>query len=211
MKPATTKRTLCIITIAAVCISAVLLVQTCRNNSISSRNSSRAVYVQNISGRGWAKPVSLAGVPNLHKVSKNLYRGAQPTEEGFKNLRQLGVKTVINLRDWHSDKSKIADSNLVYEQVDMTAWHPEDGEVIRFLKIVSDDSKQPVFVHCLYGSDRTGTMCAIYRIAVEGWSKQEAIDEMTKGGFGFHPVWQNLVKYIEQLDVEKIKQEVKKP
>ena len=30
----------------------------------------------------WAVPVTLAGVPNLHKVADGLYRSAQPTAEG---------------------------------------------------------------------------------------------------------------------------------
>jgi hypothetical protein len=48
-------------------------------------------------------------------------------------------------------------------------------------------------------------MCAIYRIAVEGWNKSQAIEEMTKGGFGFHSIWMNLVDFIQNLDIDKIK------
>jgi hypothetical protein len=48
-------------------------------------------------------------------------------------------------------------------------------------------------------------MCAIYRVAVQDWSKEEAIEEMTKGGFGFHSYWQNLPNYIRKLDILKIK------
>jgi len=56
-----------------------------------------------------------------------------------------------------------------------------------------------------YGADRTGTMCAIYRIAIEAWTKEEAVAEMTRGGFGYHGIWKNLVDYIQDLDIEKIK------
>jgi len=48
-------------------------------------------------------------------------------------------------------------------------------------------------------------MCAIYRIAVQDWSKDEAVEEMTKGGFGYHSIWQNLPNYIRNLDVQKVK------
>ena len=34
----------------------------------------------------WAVPMTLAGVPNLHKVEDGLYRSAQPTAEGMTNL-----------------------------------------------------------------------------------------------------------------------------
>ena len=50
-------------------------------------------------------------------------------------------------------------------------------------------------------------MCAIYRIVIQGWTKDEAIAEMTQGGFGFHSVWENLVDYLQQLDVEKLKRQ----
>ena len=48
-------------------------------------------------------------------------------------------------------------------------------------------------------------MCGVYRIVIEGWTKDEAIAEMTQGGFGFHAVWQNLVDYLAKLDMEKLR------
>jgi len=153
----------------------------------------------------WAKRIELPGLPNLHKVSDDLYRGAQPTAEGMKQLEKLGVKTVVNLRSLHSDRDEIKGTGLTYEHINMTPSNIEDKDVVRFLRIVTDGSRTPVFVHCQYGSDRTGTMCAIYRIAVQGWSRDEAIEEMTKGGFGFHSIWQNLVNYIRKLDIDEIK------
>jgi hypothetical protein len=51
-------------------------------------------------------------------------------------------------------------------------------------------------------------MCAIYRIAVQGWSREEAVEEMTKGGFGFHSIWQNLPDYINKVNIVEIKQSV---
>jgi tetratricopeptide (TPR) repeat protein len=155
----------------------------------------------------WAKPVELPGLPNFHKVSENLYRGAQPSAEGMKQLEKLGIKTVVNLRSFHSDSDELKDANLSYEHIYMKAWHAEDEDIVKFLKIVTDANRTPVFVHCQHGADRTGTMCAIYNIAVQGWSKDEAIEEMTKGDFGFHGIFENLVNYIRGLDVEKIKQD----
>jgi hypothetical protein len=50
-------------------------------------------------------------------------------------------------------------------------------------------------------------MCAIYRVAVDGWSKNDAIQEMTKGDFGFHPVWTNLIRFIRKLDIDSLKKD----
>jgi protein tyrosine phosphatase (PTP) superfamily phosphohydrolase (DUF442 family) len=153
----------------------------------------------------WAKPVQLAGVPNLYQVSDVLYRSAQPSAEGMRNLRASGIKTVVNLRSFHSDRDEIEGTGLAYEHIYMKAWHPEKKEIVRFLQIVTNKDHTPVLVHCQHGADRTGTMCAVYRIAVQGWSKEKALEEMTEGGYGFHGIWANLIKWIEALDFEEIK------
>ena len=168
-------------------------------------NDRRNVEAEQATGRKWAEPLELPGVPNLHKVSENLYRDAQPTAEGMKQLEKLGVKTVVNLRSSRLDRNEIEGTGLAYEHISMTMWNPKTEEVTRFLKIATDGSRTPVFVHCKHGADRTGTVCAIYRIAIEGWSKDEAIAEMTKGGFGYHSIWKNLANYIRKMDVEKIR------
>jgi protein tyrosine phosphatase (PTP) superfamily phosphohydrolase (DUF442 family) len=155
----------------------------------------------------WAQPVALAGVPNLHKVSDTLYRSAQPTAEGMKNLKEMGVETIVNLRSFHSDRKEIGDTGLGYEHIYMKAWHPERKEIVRFLQIATNPARTPVLVHCQHGADRTGTMCALYRIAVQGWTREEALREMTEGGFGFHSIWKNLPGWIAKLDVESIRKE----
>jgi tyrosine-protein phosphatase SIW14 len=155
----------------------------------------------------WAKHIELPGLPNFHKVSDDLYRGAQPTAEGMKQLEKMGIKTVINLRTVHSDRDEMKDTGLSYEHIIMSTWNVENKDVVRFLQIVTDPNRTPVFVHCQYGADRTGTMCAIYRIVIQGWSKEEAIEEMTKSGFGYHSIWQNLPNYVRNINVQEIKQE----
>jgi protein tyrosine phosphatase (PTP) superfamily phosphohydrolase (DUF442 family) len=153
----------------------------------------------------WAQPIRLEGVPNLHKVSDALYRSAQPSSEGMKNLKAMGIETIVNLRSFHSDRDKIKETGLAYEHIYMKAWHPEEEDAVRFLQIVTNPKRAPVLVHCQHGADRTGAMCTIYRVAVQGWSKEEALREMTEGGFGFHGIWQDLIQWIGGLDMEEIK------
>lgn len=163
----------------------------------------------------WATPIAaLPGLPNLFRVNATLYRSAQPSREGFALLgRQASIangdppiRTVLSLRAYKDDAPLVpAGAGLHLEHVSFKTWHPEDEDVLDFLRIVSKPEFQPVLVHCRHGSDRTGTMVAIYRIVVEGWTKAQATDEMVNGGYGYHPVWQNLVRYIDELDVEAIK------
>ena len=143
------------------------------------------------------------GLKNFRKVSPVLYRGAQPTAEGMKTLKSMGVKTIINLRSFHSDRDEIGDTGLGYEHMYTKTWHIEEKEIVRFLQLVTNKDRTPCFVHCMQGVDRTGTMCAVYRIVMEGWDKEEAIKEMT--AIGHNTVWKNLPKLLRELDVEDIK------
>jgi protein tyrosine phosphatase (PTP) superfamily phosphohydrolase (DUF442 family) len=202
----TRRRYLAIVLSLLVIPAAACLVQTCGfglGDPFANRH--RQVQAEQASGRIWAQPLKLPGVPNLYKVSDELYRGAQPNAEGMKQLEKLGVKTVLNLRLIVSDRGKLKGTGLSYEHINMTAFHPETEQVVRFLRIVTDPKRTPLFVHCREGADRTGMMCAVYRIAVQGWSKDQAIEEMTKGGFSFHSTWNNLAAFIRKLDIDKIK------
>jgi protein tyrosine phosphatase (PTP) superfamily phosphohydrolase (DUF442 family) len=156
----------------------------------------------------WARPLAIPGIRNFHQVTTNLYRGAQPTAAGMKQLPALGIRTVINLRAFHSDRDEAAGTGLKSVRFETKPWHAEEEDVVGFLKAATDTNNLPVFVHCQRGADRTGLMCAMYRIVVCGWSKPEAIDEMKNGGFDFNPAWHDLVRFIEQADVEKIKREM---
>jgi protein tyrosine phosphatase (PTP) superfamily phosphohydrolase (DUF442 family) len=153
----------------------------------------------------WAKLIQMEGGPNLHKVSDTLYRSAQPSAEGMKNLKAMGIETIVNLRSFHSDRDEIGDTGLAYEHIHMKAWHAEEEDAVKFLQIVTNPKRWPVLVHCQHGADRTGTMCALYRVTVQGWSKEEALKEMTQGGFEFHGIWENLIQWINGLDIETIK------
>jgi len=155
----------------------------------------------------WAQPLTLPGLPNLHKVSDQLYRGAQPEAEGIAQLKALGIRTIVNLRGFHSDRDEIDTFAIGYEHITFNTWQPERADMVRFLRIVTNPDSTPVFVHCQHGADRTGTMVALYRIAVQGWSKTEAIREMTEGGFGFHYIWSNLPQWVENLDIERLKRQ----
>jgi len=170
--------------------------------------------------QNWASPVAASPeLPNLHRVNASLYRSAQPSKEGFVFLGTQSslanadrpIKTVLSLRAFNDDAPLVAaSSTLRLEQIRFKTWHPENEDVVKFLRIATTPALQPVLVHCQHGSDRTGTMVAIYRVAYEGWTKAEATDEMINGGFGFHPMWQNLIRYIEELDVDAIKAQVAK-
>ncbi len=168
----------------------------------------------------WATSLNAnKGLPNLNRINSSLYRSAQPTKEGFEFLSHQPrlylldqpIKTVLSLRAFHDDKSVMPSASpLRSEQIRFNTWHPENEDILKFLRIVTTPELQPVLVHCQHGSDRTGTMIAIYRIVVEGWTKEQAKEEMVQGNFGFHPIWKNLLHFIDDLDVEALKADLAK-
>ena len=153
----------------------------------------------------WATALDHPGLSNFYLVTTNLYRGAQPTAQGMTELHAMGIKTVLNLRSFHSDHHLVSSGDLKLARLHMKPWHAEDEDVVAFLRIASNTNNLPLFVHCQRGADRTGMICAMYRIVECGWSKEAAIQEMKEGGFHFNSGWQNLVDYINKVDVDELK------
>ncbi len=156
----------------------------------------------------WATPIKLQGVAKLYKITDYLYRSEQPTAEGMKNLEKMGIKTIIDLRVLHSDSDKIRGTGLHHEELSVQPWHIEDEDVVRVLRIIRKRENGPFLIHCGSGSDRVGVMIAMFRIIEQGWTKEKAIQEMVEGGYGFNRVWINMVHYLKQVDVEKIRKKV---
>jgi protein tyrosine/serine phosphatase len=143
---------------------------------------------------------SSIGIENFGKVSDHYYRGSQPVAEEFVKLKSLGVKTVVDLRkDSVNEALRWArDAGLQYINIPLTTKHAATEEqTAYFLNVINDPANWPVYVHCKGGRHRTGEMTAIYRITHDGWTAQQAYDEMKKYDFEdtfFYP--RSLKKYV---------------
>ena len=131
-------------------------------------------------------------LPNFHEVNGRVFRGGQPQKGGLKKLSELGIKTIINLRDDDTnaaaEEAEARELGFRYFNVPFANFgRPSDAEVDKVLAMVTDVQNQPVFVHCRRGSDRTGTVIAIYRVLFDGWTSEEAKAEAKRFGLGF---WQ---------------------
>ena len=133
-------------------------------------------------------------LPNFYSVNEKLYRGAQPTEQGVKDLAKMGVKTIINLRgdEDRAQKEEIWAKNngIKFINVNLSNWFkPKTSDIESIIKDINLTENQPVFVHCQRGADRTGTVIAIYRITHDNWTAKQAIDEAKKFNFGWWQFW----------------------
>lgn len=156
-----------------------------------------------------AEKVTIPGceLDNLYRIDTNVYRSEQPSSADFKALEKYGIRKVLNLRNRHSDDDEAAGTAVKLYRLKMKAHSISEEQLIKALQIIKD-SKAPIVVHCHHGSDRTGAVCALYRIVFQGVSKQDAIREMTEGGFGFHRIYKNIIRTIENADIARIKKEV---
>ena len=133
---------------------------------------------------------SIQGIKNFHQVDQHVYRGAQPSDEGFASLAKMGVKTIIDLREpgdrsQHEQNAVIA-AGMKYLNVPMTRLTPPSGsEITKILGLLEDGSTGPVFVHCMRGADRTGAVIAAYRIDHDSWDNNRALNEAKAMGMSF--------------------------
>jgi protein tyrosine/serine phosphatase len=153
----------------------------------------------------WAEPVALEGVPNLHRISPQLYRSEQPTALGMQNLEKLGIRTVINLRAFNSDDDEVKSTNLRTFRTRILTWRVDDAHVIEVMRVLRKKENGPFLIHCQHGADRTGLMSAMYRILEEKWTVDDAVQELTDGGYGYHSMWRNILRYVRSADVEKLR------
>lgn len=153
----------------------------------------------------WAVPMEVPGVPNLHKIDDNLYRSAQPTEEGFRNLAKMGIKTVVCLRSSFPEENRVTGTGLNFLLVPLSPIHIGEDDIAVVLRIITGKHEGPYLIHCRHGADRTGVMSASYRMCVEGWSSADAIEELKEGGYGFHSFLFNIPRLLRKLDVEAVR------
>jgi len=151
----------------------------------------------------WAVPVDAS--LNLHCVTPALYRCKQFTKEQVPALQKLGIRTIVDLRHNHTDDDLLKDSGIKSVSVPMDTWSINDAHIIAALAAIRRaEADGPVAVHCEHGADRTGAVCAMYRVVYQGWTPDEAIDELRHGGYGFHWIWLNIPRYIKKADAQKI-------
>jgi tyrosine-protein phosphatase SIW14 len=156
----------------------------------------------------WGKPIIGTNLENIFLVDKDIYRSEQPKHKDIPNLQLLGIKEVLNLREFHSDKDDLMDTDLMLHRVKMHTSNITEDQIITSLRIIKN-KKGPILVHCWHGSDRTGVTIAAYRIIFNNWTKSQALDEMTNGGYGYHSyIYPELVSFIEKLDIKRIKNAV---
>ena len=110
---------------------------------------------------------TIDGIENLRAVDARVWRGAAPTTEGYRNLAQAGVRTVVDLRaeeGIEADIQTVTDLGMKMVRIPMRDGQvPSTHEVEAFLA-AANETDGTVFVHCGAGVGRTGAMVGAYLV-----------------------------------------------
>jgi len=146
-------------------------------------------------------------IKNFGCLNEKFYRGAQPKEQDYGDLAAMGVKTVIDLQmsGVEREQAFVETHGMKFYRIGMSDKNqPGSEQVDLFLKIVNDPANQPVFVHCAGGRHRTGAMTAIYRMTHDGWTADQAYQEMKhydfEYGIGHTPLRKYVYDYYSRVD-----------
>ena len=141
------------------------------------------------------------GIVNFGKVNNGLYRGAQPDAAGIRNLKKLGIKTIINLRQtsdvWKAEAVEAAANGITYTNLPMKGYGRPTPEQVAQVLVVIERLPSPVFIHCAHGCDRTGTIVACYRIKHDHWSGDLALAEAKR--YGISKLAWGMRKYVVEF------------
>lgn len=159
-----------------------------------------------------AEPITLGNkcrLKNFYRIGKDVYRSDQPSAACFQELEKFGIKEVLNLRCFHNDIKEARGTSITLHHLRTRATLLSLDDLITAMQIIRD-RKGPLLFHCWHGSDRTGAVAAMYRIVFQGIPKQQAIDEMVEGIFGFHMIFDNIIDTIEEANISEIKRKLKR-
>ena len=137
-----------------------------------------------VSQSAFAEKIYVPGISDFGKVNDFLYRGAQPKDNGVEQLKKLGIDTIVDLRSKlhgliENERQRAETLGIRFINLPGSGWATAtDEEIAQFFSLVRERPRRKIFVHCWLGGDRSGMFIAAYRIAFEGWSPQQAIQEM---------------------------------
>jgi tyrosine-protein phosphatase SIW14 len=149
-------------------------------------------------------------IGNFGQMDERFYRGAQPLPDDYQSLKDLGVKTVIDLRNDPTDyeKASVEALGMRYVNIPMSGWKsPKDQQIEEFLKLANDPETGAFFVHCKAGIHRTGVAGAVWRFTKYSWDYDQTYKEMKNYNFSsglVHGALKSFVKdYFKEMETEK--------
>lgn len=164
--------------------------------------------------------LSLALVPaqdppdirNFLQVTPEFCTAGQPRPEHFAQLKDTGVKAVLNLRTpgehrADEEQAEVERLGMKYINIPVVYREPTHAQVDEFLKITDDPANRPMLIHCT-AAIRVGAFWMIRRIVRDGMSYDDALAEARKVGLVNAPHLEEFVKgYLSRRQHELFTEE----
>lgn len=127
--------------------------------------------------------------PYTYPIDGHLSRGSRPSQAKLAMLARESYAATVNLcaEMDGGDAPQINNAGLA---ASLTAHHipitdltpPRLDQVMELLQLLAAPGTGQTYLHCEAGKARTGVMTACYRMAVMGWSPQDALMEARNFG-----------------------------
>ncbi|MCC7527671.1 MAG: tyrosine-protein phosphatase [Candidatus Melainabacteria bacterium] len=171
------------------CVALAIALSACAPQMVQAADAEAVSAVETPVQAPAVQTDTVVHVRNFERVSANLMRGGAPSARAMKELKAAGVKTIVNLRGGGAASKKEERAamaiGLDYYNIPMGYADPNLTKVSSVLDIIRDPARQPVYIHCLQGADRTGMIVGIHRVLSDGWQFDRAYTEMR--GHHFKP------------------------
>ena len=125
---------------------------------------------------------------NFHVITEGrAYRSAQLDRDELEHyVLKYGIRSVINLRGrsdgsrWHEEEKETCRRLAVrlYDEQLSARRRPTDDELTELIRALRT-AERPVLIHCRSGADRAGLAAAIWKVMVDGASKEEAQKQLS--------------------------------
>jgi len=133
-----------------------------------------ALYAQQVTKQ------TIPGITNFSRVETTIACGGATAPEAMPEIKKLGFKSVINLRQANEQGANITEgeaaakaAGLIYVHIPFNAAQPDPAVADKFVAEVTKPANTPAYVHCA-SANRAAAMWMIKRLVVDHWDVDKA-------------------------------------
>ena len=197
--------------IAVLCFSIFAIAQ---DSSVASFAATQAAPVTTETTPATKADFSNIKIGNFGQMDERFFRGAQPLESDFQSLKDLGINTVIDLRNDPTayEKAAVEALGMKYVNIPMSGWKsPQQKDVDAFLALVNNEETGKFYVHCKAGIHRTGVVGAAYRYTKYDWDYANVYKEMKNYNYSNGLVHGKLGSFVKKWGQRRAEEKAAAP
>jgi len=155
---------------------------------------------------------------NLREIGGGMWRCNQPSPKQIKRLKDMGIKTIVNLRGespkgyYLLEKEACEENGITLVDFRMYSRDVHTVEKIQGARDLFESIEYPAVMHCKSGADRTGIMGVLYKHFHLGQPIDEALEQLRLGYLHVKQgktgmldfFFKDYLKYAEENDISFI-------